>query len=204
MEKLGFERSIHHLQEEKIGIDLIATDRHAGIKNLMRTTYPDIKHNFDVWHFAKSGKKKLLAKIKKDAEELAPWIQSISNHLFCCQNCNTDPVLLTEMWTSILKHIVNVHVWLDGQKFHKCSHPSISEEEPHLKKWLQPASPAHLALQDVVLDKSLFKHMEQLVYSCHTGALEVYHNSLLKFCPKRLQFKYNHIASQVATRCLRS
>lgn len=199
MEKHGFRICLDKIEDSGVKVELIATDRHAGIRKLMRVEYPHIKHNFDVWHFAKSVKKKLLAKAKKkDCEDLIAWIQAISNHLWwCCFNCNRDPQLLREMWTSILKHIVNVHTWMDGEKFHKCAHPQLSEEDARLKLWLKQGSPSHLALQEVVLNKTILKDLDQLVYSCHTGALEVFHNSLLKYCPKRLEFTYPHMEARM-------
>lgn len=49
----------------------------------MATEYPDIDHQFDVWHVAKSVTKKLneKAKLKRNAD-LLPWIQCVSNHLW--------------------------------------------------------------------------------------------------------------------------
>lgn len=199
MEKMGFEKCIDKIEANNIKVTLVATDRHAGIRKLIRTKYPHLSHNFDVWHFVKSLRKKLLAKAKKkDFDNLTPWIQAICNHLWwCCQHCGQDAKMLREMWTSILKHIVNVHSWVDGEKFHQCSHPPLSDEESRLKCWLQAGSPTHLALQDVVLNKTLLKDMEHLVNSCHTGALEVFHNSLLKYCPKRQEFAYPHMQARM-------
>ncbi|KAJ8049559.1 hypothetical protein HOLleu_02345 [Holothuria leucospilota] len=179
MEKMGFKKCVDKIEGNNIKVSLVATDRHAGIRKLIRTDYPHITHNFDVWHFVKSLRKKLLAKAKKkDCDELAPWIQAICNHLWwCCQHCGQDAKTLREMWTSILKHIVNVHSWVDGEKFHQCAHPPISEEETRLKCWLKAGSSTHLALQEVVLKKTVLKDMEHLVHSCHTGALEVFHKS---------------------------
>ncbi|KAJ8049501.1 hypothetical protein HOLleu_02272 [Holothuria leucospilota] len=199
MEKVGFRTCLNRVREKGIKVQLVATDRHAGIRKVMRTEYPDIDHDFDVWHFAKSIKKKLLAKAKKkDAEDLSRWIQAISNHLWwCCQNCDGDAKKLREMWTSILKHITNVHSWSDCELFHECSHPQLSDDEMRLKLWLKPESPAHVALQDVVLNPTILRDLEQLVHACHTGALEVFHSVVLKYCPKRLEFGYEHMQARM-------
>ena len=43
----------------------VATDRHVSIKSDMKRIYPDVDHQFDVWHSAKSVTKKLTEKAKK-------------------------------------------------------------------------------------------------------------------------------------------
>ncbi|KAJ8043219.1 hypothetical protein HOLleu_10213 [Holothuria leucospilota] len=88
MDKLRFKTCLDRVRQKGIKVELVATDRNIGIRKVMKTEYPDIDHDFDVWHFAKSIKKKLLAKAKKkDAEKLAIWIQAASNHLrWCSQN----------------------------------------------------------------------------------------------------------------------
>ncbi|KAJ8048680.1 hypothetical protein HOLleu_01088 [Holothuria leucospilota] len=73
----------------------------------------------------------------------------------------------------------------------------LSEEDARLKLWLKQGSPSHLALEEVVLNKTILKDLDQLVYSCHTGALEVFHNSLLKYCPKRLEFTNPHMEARM-------
>lgn len=44
---------------------VVATDRHVSIKSDMKRIYPDVDHQFDVWHLAKSVTKKLTEKAKK-------------------------------------------------------------------------------------------------------------------------------------------
>ncbi|KAJ8031245.1 hypothetical protein HOLleu_27918 [Holothuria leucospilota] len=89
MEKVGFRTCLNRVREKCIKVEMVATDWHAGIRKVMRSEYPDIDHDFDVFNFAKSIKKKLLAKAKKmarakkkDVEDLSRWIQAISNHLW--------------------------------------------------------------------------------------------------------------------------
>ena len=55
-----------------------------------------IEHQFDVWHISKAVTKSLTSKAKtKGCEELSPWIQSISNHLwFVSATCEGDEELL--------------------------------------------------------------------------------------------------------------
>ena len=55
--------------------------------------------------------------------------------------------------------------------------------------WLKPGSPAHLALEEVVLNTKLLKDLANLRDVCHTGKIEVYH-SMLKYCSKQEHFSY--------------
>jgi len=93
MEKLGLERSLQFVIGTGITIKVLATDRHLGIQAFMKDEYPQIEHQFDVWHVAKSVKKKLTQKAsKKEASDLLPWIPSISNHLYwSAQSSEGDP-----------------------------------------------------------------------------------------------------------------
>ena len=127
----------------------------------MKSDYPSINHQYDVWHLAKSVVKQLTQKGKqRKCEQLLPWIQSISNHLWwAAQTCNRDVQLLTEKWTSIVYHISNVHEW-DGGKgsvFNKCVHLPLPVEEQRSKKWLRSWSLVHRTLRNVVHDKNLLR-----------------------------------------------
>ena len=83
MEKEGLRRCLDSLLANNVQILSIVTDRHRGVGSLMKKEYPFIKHQFDVWHLAKNVVKKLTQKGKqKHCEQLLPWIQSISNHLW--------------------------------------------------------------------------------------------------------------------------
>jgi hypothetical protein len=55
---------------------------------------------------------------------------------------------------------------------------------------MKPGSPAHVALEDIVCNKTLLKAIEKLSEFHHTGNLEVYHSHLLKYMPKRTHFSY--------------
>ena len=81
MEKLGFERALEDLLHDGLEISTVATDRHMGIWKLLRENYPEIDHQFDVWHISKSITKKLTAKAKrKGCEDLGPWIRAVTSH----------------------------------------------------------------------------------------------------------------------------
>ena len=59
---------------KQLKIKSLTTDHHCQIKKYMREEKEDIDHHFDVWHFCKSNKIKLLNATKKKAcEELKSW-----------------------------------------------------------------------------------------------------------------------------------
>ena len=164
----------------------------------MKRNYPEIEHQFDVWHLSKSITKKLTEKAKKkDCSELSPWIKSISNHLWwCAETCEGDKELLREKWISIVYHTANIHSWDSADTYHQCAHPPIPRDVARTKRWLRPGSPAHEALKEVVFDKNLLKDIPQLSLCCHTGNLEVYHSVQTKFVPKRQHFSYKGMVAR--------
>ena len=171
-----------------MSINTIATDRHRGVGALMKTDYPYITHQYDVWHMAKSVVKQLTQKGKlKHCEQLLPWIQSISNHLWwAAQTCNGDAQLLTEKWTSIIYHL-----------FNKCVHPTFPPEEQHSKKWLRSGSLVHTTLKNIVYNTTLLQDIKILTGFHHTDALEVFHSLILKYYPKRQHFSYVGMQVQI-------
>lgn len=85
MEKEAFKKTIDSLEDQGVEVIGVATDRHAGISALIRNEYPELKHEYDMWHSAKSIGKKLSKKAtKKETKELMPWVKSIQNHLWYC------------------------------------------------------------------------------------------------------------------------
>ena len=56
-----------------ITIDMLTTDRHVQVRAFLKKEYLQIVHQFDLWHFGKSLKKKLTAAAKKKTNaELSP------------------------------------------------------------------------------------------------------------------------------------
>ena len=53
MEALGFERALNTLLDVGLQVEVVATDRSPSVRKMMREQYPDITHQFDVWHTAK-------------------------------------------------------------------------------------------------------------------------------------------------------
>ena len=66
MEREGFFWCITFVQEVmELTIGIISTDRHVSIKKLMKTHQPNILHQFDAWHVAKTIIKEIGRKATK-------------------------------------------------------------------------------------------------------------------------------------------
>ena len=198
MEKEGFSRCIELLEGKGVKISRVATDRHVSISSCMAKDYPHINHQYDVWHLSKWVVKKLTNKAKqKGCEDLAPWIQSISNHLWwSAATCNGSVQILREKWKSVLDHVSNKHKWTGNTHFHRCCHRRISSSEAKKVCWLKPGTQAHLALEEVVLNTKLLKDLAKLTDFCHTGKLEVYHSMMLKYCSKREHYSHRGMVAR--------
>ena len=194
METEALDRSLEFVISNGLKIQTLATDRHVGVKSLMNEKYPNINHQFDVWHVSKNVTKRLHKKaLSKDAKELMHWIRCISNHLFyCSETCCGNPALLKEKWISCVHHVVNRHQF-NGEHMTQCEHGETDNDID----WLTPDSGAHKALKSVVLDKRLLTDMDKLTDFCHTGQLEVYHSMLLKYAPKREHFHYGGMQARL-------
>ena len=92
MEEYAFKKVVDALIDVGISIASITTDRHKSIRKILREKYPEILHQFDIWHFAKNISKKLHKKAKlKKHKALKPWIRSIINHFWwACATCGKD------------------------------------------------------------------------------------------------------------------
>lgn len=199
MEKLGLERGLEFL-EERIEISQLTTDRHAGIRKMMSSNYDHIDHQFDVWHIAKNIRKRLTEKAKrKSTQALFKWIKSINNHTWWCpSSSHNNPDLLVEKWRSMTYHSVNIHTWGRDKSyklFKKCEHPRMNKND---RDWLKPGSDAHEALKSVVFDEKLQKDLRKTSSFTHTGCLESFHSLLLKYCTKRLHFRYQTMKGRTA------
>ena len=105
------------------------------------------------------------------------------------------------MWCGILFHIRNVHKFPRVSSTYKsCGHDKLTRRQKFLKKWLKKSSPAYAALENIVLDDKLIGDLPNLVKFKHSGSIEVYHNVVGKYCPKRLSFSYEgmHARTQLA------
>ena len=196
-------KNINSIIKKKIPIRCLTTDRHTTITAKMKSNYPKITHQYDVWHISKWITKKLTKKAKKKAcEELLPWIRSVSNHLWwSAATYDESADILREKWLSLLYHITGKHRWKTSEDFQnvkKCGHPSISQKDQKSIKWLEAGSgsPAHVALEEVVTNNKLLKDIGKLKEFHHTGQLESYHSLMTKYVPKREHFRYNGMVAR--------
>ncbi|XP_073669439.1 uncharacterized protein [Paramisgurnus dabryanus] len=198
MEPIGFKRGLNSLLEMGIDIDVMTTDRSPSIRKIMRVDYPQIHHEFDIWHVVKGFFKKLLSvSKKKENVDLQPWIKSICNHLwYACASCNGDPEVLTAKWKSLLHHICGEHTWEENGRQQTCAHDDLTHDQQRRKRWLRKESTAFRTLSTLVLHPNLLKDMRQMALFKHTGNLEVYHSVLLKYCRKNLHFHYSSMTAR--------
>jgi ribonuclease HI len=201
MEYEGCKRALNSIIKNKIPIRCLTTDRHTTITAKMRTNYANIVHQYDVWHISKWVTKKLSKKAKmKDYQELLPWIQSVSNHLWWCSaTCEQNAEILREKWLSLLNHITGKHCWKSSKEFKfikRCGHPRLNKKDQKEIVWIENGSPAHVALEEVMTNKKLLKDLAKLTEFHHTGELESYHSLMTKYTPKREHFCYNGMVAR--------
>ena len=161
MEKMGFEKSLRLLKNEGIIPEQITTDRHIQIRKHLRDQEPGIIHQYDVWHFLKSIKKKLLAASKKSSCKITKkWIRLIGNHFWwACAMCEGDPELMHEKCIIVLFHIQNKHEWTGSNRLTKYVHPLLTKKQVKAKEWILPNSEVFEALQKIVLSKNILNDL---------------------------------------------
>ncbi|XP_044126020.1 uncharacterized protein LOC122920518 [Bufo gargarizans] len=190
LEKTGFQKSMGELQTLNAEVKMIVTDRSVAIQELLKNNYPGIIHQLDLWHLSKSiGNEVLMAAKHKDCGILYEWVEAIRNHIWwssctCCKNHD----LFIEKWKSVLQHVTNVHEWGGDSDCKACHHPPLPEDVVNSANWLKKDSTAHEQLKKIVENTSLLKNLKHLSFLCHTGELEIYHTTCLKYRPKTLHF----------------
>jgi len=129
----------------------------------------------------------LAASKKKECSDLAPWIQSVVNHLWwCAATSNGDQLLCQEKWKSIVYHVADRHEWPDFQLFSECKQEELTNEQRRNKVWLPIGSPAHNALKEMVWTPNLLKDVCLLADFIQTGCLGVFHGRWLRSTPLSL------------------
>ena len=193
MEKEGFKKVMTKVKSKGITPKQMTTDRHTGIRKEIREHENEMIHQFDIWHFVKSLKKKLRAAAKKaSCKIIEKWIKSIGNHLWwCCATCEGDEELLREKWISVIFHIQNKHRWTGCKKFKKCSHLRLTRKQQKAKEWIKPNTEAFTVLQGILLDPKFLSELKYLTQFSHTGVLEVFHSLYNRWAPKRQHFSYS-------------
>ncbi|XP_068137651.1 RWD domain-containing protein 2A isoform X1 [Hyperolius riggenbachi] len=190
MEKLGFDMCMSRTIDHGLDILFFASDRHDGIRNVMREKFGHINHQFYVWDYAKHISKKLReASMQKSCASLTPWIDTIVNHLsWSIKYCGNDEEKLRGHWRSLMHHVINEHEWLEDGNLEKCSHNPITDKEEDHGIWLREGTPAYEKLHSIVNDCQLISDLKHLIWSCHTGPLEVFHTNVLKSHAKGTHF----------------
>ncbi|XP_056384449.1 uncharacterized protein LOC130277739 isoform X2 [Hyla sarda] len=190
LEKIGFQKTMEELQTMNADVKKIVTGRSVAVQEILTDRYPRIVHQLDLWHLFRSiGDDILVAAKHKDCEILYQWVEAIRNHLWwslctCCKN----PDLLIKKWKSVIHHVTNIHEWDGDSDCRACHHPPLPEEVVNNTNWLEKGSAAHEQLKNIVENTSLLKDLKQLSFHCHTGELEIYHKTCLKYHPKSLHF----------------
>ncbi|XP_050023974.2 uncharacterized protein [Dermacentor andersoni] len=180
MEQEGLKRSLQFLETHSISVKTLVTDQHAQIKAYMRREKPEIRHEFDVWHFVKGILKQLTAISKgHDCKELQPWVKSIQNHLYwAVATSHSHRKQIVAQWLSLLNHIKDVHI-------HRSTvFPACLHEETERRKWLSEK------LQAIAASKPLLLDMPKLSTSHQTNGLESFHGLLIHFALKYCQYSY--------------
>lgn len=192
------------ISEDQLSIAQFVNDRHQGIGKMMREEFPDIYHGYDVWHMAKSLRKKFTKAAKKH-RKIALWSEQLINHFWwSCENCKKDPELLLEMFHSCLFHVLNIHRWdrkvvihrkfveLKGKRPYpkpptinlKCWHTTISNGDARTIKWFDVDAEDFKALFKVITGTKFSNDVKKCSEFLHTGALESLHSTKIKYLPK--------------------
>ncbi|KAG0435392.1 hypothetical protein HPB47_018516 [Ixodes persulcatus] len=171
MEKEGLIRCLAFTRQKELSVQSLTTDRHRSIAKHMREKEPAVRHYFDVWHVSKSVKKGLSSASKsRDCGSIAEWVQPAVNHLYWCAVASQgDPDLLVGAWTSMTRHVVDIHTDHPGI-YAQCLHDPDRDGD-----WLVPDSPAHARFTDVVANKSLLKDLRHLSPETQTTRIATLH-----------------------------
>ncbi|XP_067854453.1 uncharacterized protein [Heptranchias perlo] len=194
LESSGFQRAFRCLVQNGLNVSEMVTDADPGLLSIMKSKYPNVLHQIDLWHGIKAVHKRL-AKVtaSSDNKDLQPWIRDIISHfMYCCQHSHGDTNTLMSRWRSILHHTVNMHEWLlgDGSTAASCEHGPLAVKEVKNKKWLKAGSPAHDALRGVVYDKWLTSNLSYFVQARVTSELESFNDHILMYAAKNFKYEY--------------
>ncbi|KAM7304046.1 uncharacterized protein ISCGN_013946 [Ixodes scapularis] len=187
METEGMERCLDYLRAQDMSVDSLVTDRHSEGKASMRRNHPEIKHQFDVWHVAKGIKKKIVAVARtKQHSVLLKWMKTIVRHLhWCARTSNGDGKLVMAKWTSLIRHIIDVHQHLDP--LHpRCEHGDVPD-----RLWLEEGTETFKKLEAILMGPHLLRDIPLLSPKQQTFSLESFHAVLIHFAPKSSKFQYD-------------
>ncbi|OCT83065.1 uncharacterized protein LOC108715747 [Xenopus laevis] len=162
LKKTAFKKTFDEIVGSKFSVDMICTDSHKPISEMIQEEHGEIAHQVDACHFAKSLRTKLVkASRKRSCTELCNWIDPTVNHFWwSLKTCGGNVELLLEKWASLVNHVANVHEWPGTTKvYHSCTHNLT--EMAHERKWLQRESTAFNTFRDIVLSKRIMKDLSR-------------------------------------------
>ncbi|XP_072268250.1 uncharacterized protein [Pyxicephalus adspersus] len=179
-------------------IAFFASDKNISVRKLMKTKYKNISHQYDVGHYARHLKRKLiLASCGRSGIIIKPWISKILKHFWwSIQTSKGNIALLKEKWLSLLKHIQNIHTWHDGVLYHKCAHATLSKEAYSRTLWLKEGTIAYAKVSEIICSPELMEDLDHLVWNCHTDAAEVFQNNASIFCTKCTDFSVDALEAK--------
>ncbi|XP_064463570.1 uncharacterized protein LOC135374560 [Ornithodoros turicata] len=185
MEVYGLQKCLAFLEVQDMTVDTLVTDRHTGIKAMLRDCCPHIKHRFDVWHVTKGIKKKLLGLGRSARHQVVRlWIESLIRHAYWCPRTSGDDCdLCLAKWVSAANHIVDIHEH-DDPLYPVCYHGSVSEP----REWLREESETYRRVRDILMAPALLKDIPMLSSGHQTYGLEAFHSLMIHFVPKSYSF----------------
>lgn len=186
METEGLKRCLDLLESNSVKVDSIVIDRHPQVEKYLQER--DMSHYYDVWHVAKGLSKKLDALAKRqDCEVVQKWVPGIKNHMFWTASSSKTGAEKVAKWTSLVNHIQDVHEH-DDPLYPKCAHPiKVSTDR---KKWFKPGSVALKKVKKMILNKRILEDVYKLSSNHQSSALESFHNLILHFAPKKINFPF--------------
>ncbi|CAN7938451.1 unnamed protein product [Ixodes hexagonus] len=192
MELEGLTRSLLYFAELGITVEVLVTDRHLQVSAYMKREHPLIQHRFDIWHASKGIKKKIVAFAKSPRHKpLEKWLDTITKHLYwCARTSNGQGNLILAKWTSITRHICDVHH--HPNPLHSaCLHGDVSD-----RLWIEEGTETYKKLESVVLSKHLLRDIPKLSSDEQTFGLEAFHGVLIHFASKSVGYRYDGLLAR--------
>jgi hypothetical protein len=182
MESKGLRILLNRLVHDVGGkIKTLCSDRNPSVQKMMRLEFPQIDHQYDVWHVAK-GLKKKMKKNFASSKNLISWSKSISNHLWwCSQTCGGCSATLLQKWNNLLQHLTNKHS--------NCEHEELAPEQSRKKAWICEQSEVK-KLRSLITDTRFNNDLKKCTQFVHTGNLESLHSKANIYRPKKYHFSY--------------
>ncbi|KAM7298679.1 uncharacterized protein ISCGN_019255 [Ixodes scapularis] len=184
MELEGLDRSLTYFAKEDLTVEVIVTDRHMQVSAYMKREHPLIQHRFDLWHVSKGIKKKIVALAKSPRHKsLERWLETITRHLYwCARTSNGQGDLILAKWTSITRHISDVHHHVNP--LHPaCLHGNLTD-----RLWIEEGTETFKKLESVVLSSHLLRDIPKLSSDEQTFGLEAFHGVLVHFASKSVGY----------------